>query len=259
MEVPLAWIDKGTMHVPWVHRRTIPYLNWTIYRRWVGGWEASWHHRRIGDACCVAYRAILFGRFLAGDRGFFVGRSHRMTFLLAYLESNWSKVGLALTSRPCVLCPCISFLALCGGWRLWPLAECLAKSAWPFTWAPRVGAGQSLMLELGSFARLLDWACPLVPPDLLVFLSGAFREISSCDLFDVRRSPVMMFCLCLYRPLRLNQDLFACGFYCIERKWFCVHLHLLKSQLALIYSWLYLSTKNITIIGGMGKRIMPLQ
>jgi hypothetical protein len=38
----------------------------------------------------------------------------------------------------------------------------------------------------------------------------------------------------------------------------CVHLHLLKRQLALIYGRLYLSTKNITIIGGMGKRIMPL-
>jgi hypothetical protein len=38
----------------------------------------------------------------------------------------------------------------------------------------------------------------------------------------------------------------------------CVHLHILKDQLALIYGRLYLSTKNITIIGGMGKRIMPL-
>jgi hypothetical protein len=37
-----------------------------------------------------------------------------------------------------------------------------------------------------------------------------------------------------------------------------VYLHLLKSQPALIYGRLYLSTKNITIIGGMGKRIMPL-
>jgi hypothetical protein len=31
-----------------------------------------------------------------------------------------------------------------------------------------------------------------------------------------------------------------------------------KKQPALIYGRLYLSTKNITIIDGMGKRIMPL-
>jgi hypothetical protein len=55
-----------------------------------------------------------------------------------------------------------------------------------------------------------------------------------------------------------NQDLFACGFYDIDKKWLRVHLHLLKSQPTLIYGRLYLSTKNITIIGGMGKRIMPL-
>jgi hypothetical protein len=38
----------------------------------------------------------------------------------------------------------------------------------------------------------------------------------------------------------------------------CVHLHLLKRQPAIIYGRLYLSMKNITIIGGMEKRIMPL-
>jgi hypothetical protein len=44
----------------------------------------------------------------------------------------------------------------------------------------------------------------------------------------------------------------------VNRKWLCVYLHLLKSQPALIYGRLYLSTKNITIIGGMRKKIMPL-
>jgi hypothetical protein len=53
-----------------------------------------------------------------------------------------------------------------------------------------------------------------------------------------------------------NQDLFACGFYGIDRKWLRVHLHLLKNQPALIYGRLYLSTENITIIGGMRKRIV---
>jgi hypothetical protein len=37
-----------------------------------------------------------------------------------------------------------------------------------------------------------------------------------------------------------------------------VNLHLLETQSALIYGRLYLSTKNIAIIGGMRKRIMPL-
>jgi hypothetical protein len=45
MEVPPTWIDKGSAHIPWVHHRTIPYLNGTIYQRWVGRWKASWHHR----------------------------------------------------------------------------------------------------------------------------------------------------------------------------------------------------------------------
>jgi hypothetical protein len=32
-----------------------------------------------------------------------------------------------------------------------------------------------------------------VPPNLLVFLSGAFRAIPSCDIFDVQGSPMMVF------------------------------------------------------------------
>jgi hypothetical protein len=151
----------------------------------------------IGDACCVTFRAILFGRFvLAGDRGFFVGRSHRITLLLAYLESNSSNVGPALTSRPCVLCPYVSFFTLSGGQRLWLWADCPTESDGPSTWAPdspRLGLKQSMMLELGSFARLLNWACPSVPLDLLVFLSGTFQAIPSCDTLNVRGSPMMMF------------------------------------------------------------------
>jgi hypothetical protein len=55
-----------------------------------------------------------------------------------------------------------------------------------------------------------------------------------------------------------NQDLFVRGFYCIDMKWLCVHLYPLKRQPALIYGQLYLSTKNITIISGIEKRIMSL-
>jgi hypothetical protein len=67
----------------------------------------------------------------------------------------------------------------------------------------------------------------------------------------------------MFLPLPLsvtssNQDPFACGFYCIDKEWLCVHLHLLKSQPTLIYGRLYLSMKIITIIGAMGKRIMTI-
>jgi hypothetical protein len=45
--------------------------------------------------------------------------------------------------------------------------------------------------------------------------------------------------------------LFASSIVLIENG--CVHLHLLKTQPALIYGRLYLSSENVTIIGGMGK------
>jgi hypothetical protein len=77
------------MYVPWVHRRIIPNLNRTIYWRWVGGWKISLYHW-MNRRCLLCH---LSGRFvLAGDQGFFVGCSRR-TFLLAYLVSNWLKVG----------------------------------------------------------------------------------------------------------------------------------------------------------------------
>jgi hypothetical protein len=157
----------------------------------------------IGDACCVTFRAVLFGRFV---RGFFGGRLRRMTFLLAYMKSNWSKVGTTFTSRPCalhVLCPYSPLFALCGGRCLCPWADCPAWLA-----EPSVGAGQSVMLEVGTFARLLNWACPLTPPDLLVFLSETFWAIPPCDIFDMLGSPMIMFAFIgHFWP---NQDPFAC-------------------------------------------------
>jgi hypothetical protein len=122
MEVPPAWIDKGSTHVPWVHRHTSLYLNRTTHRRWVGWWKASCHDR-MNRRCWSRHLSGCFtwSFCFRGWPGFFVGRSHKTTFLLAYLASNWSKVGPTFTSRPsasCWLCPCVSFLALCGGWRL---------------------------------------------------------------------------------------------------------------------------------------------
>jgi hypothetical protein len=188
--------------------------------------------------------------------GFFVGRSHRTTFLLVYLESNWSKVGSTLTSRPCVLFPCVSFLSLCGRWRLWPWVDCLAESARPSVWAPdrpHVGVRPSAMLGSGCRARLLNWVCPPAPPDLLVFLFRAFRAIFLWYIWRARIANDDIFAFAFIGHFEPNRDLFACGFYCIDRKWSCVHLHILKSQPTLIYGRLYLSTKKITIIGGMGK------
>jgi hypothetical protein len=54
---------------------------------------------------------------------------------------------------------------------------------------------------------------------------------------------------------RTKTLLFASSIVLIENG--CVHLHLLKTQPTLIYGRLYLSSENVTIIGGMGKRIMP--
>jgi hypothetical protein len=60
------------MYAPWVHRRTIPHLNRTIYRRRLDGWKVSWHHRM--NRRCLLRR--LPGRFvLADDQGFSVDRS----------------------------------------------------------------------------------------------------------------------------------------------------------------------------------------
>jgi hypothetical protein len=98
--------------------------------------------------------------------------------------------------------------------------------------------------ELCLAARL---SLPLVPPNLLVFLSGAFRAIPPCDILNVRGSPMAMF---LPLPLSSTSNR--------TQTFLHVHLHLLKNQSALIYGWLYLSTKNVITIGGMGKRIMPL-
>jgi hypothetical protein len=44
--------------------------------------------------------------------------------------------------------------------------------------------------DLCSTVRL---SLPPTPPDLLVFLSEAFRAIPPCDIFDVRGSPMMRF------------------------------------------------------------------
>jgi hypothetical protein len=90
MGVPPNLNRQRSMHVPWVHRCTIPYLNRIMHHRWIGGWKVCWHYWWIGDACYVTFRAALFGCFV---RGFFASRLHRTAFLLAYLESNRSKVG----------------------------------------------------------------------------------------------------------------------------------------------------------------------
>jgi hypothetical protein len=41
---------------------------------------------------------------------------------------------------------------------------------------------------------------PQAPPDLLVFLSGAFRASPPCDIFDVRGSPMTMLLAPIWAP-----------------------------------------------------------
>jgi hypothetical protein len=147
--------------------------------------------------------------------------------------------------------PICSLFSLCGGWRPWVWADCPVELAGPYVWAldrQRVGAGPSTMLESGSRAQLFNWAC-------------AMRLRSNPSLRYVRRTRITnddAFAFAFTGHFRPNKDFFACEFYCIDGKWLCVHLHFLKNQPTLIFDRLYLSTKNVTIIGGMGKRIMPL-
>jgi hypothetical protein len=99
-----------------------------------------------------------------------------------------------LTNRPCVLYvlwPRVSFVALCGGRRLW-LWEVNRTVCMSIGWsAPKAWTVcDARVRELCSAARL---SLSPAPSDLLVFLSGAFRAIPPCDILDVRGSPMMMF------------------------------------------------------------------
>jgi hypothetical protein len=69
---------------------------------------------------------------------------------------------------------------------------------------------------------------------------------------------MMMFFLCIYQSLPAEARPFCLLVLYIDRKWLCVHLHLLKTQSTLIYGQLYLPTENITSIGVTGKRIMTI-
>jgi hypothetical protein len=59
MKVPPSLNRQRELHAPWVHHRTIPYLNRTIYRRWICGWKASWYDKMIRQ-CLLRH---LLGRF----------------------------------------------------------------------------------------------------------------------------------------------------------------------------------------------------
>jgi hypothetical protein len=167
---------------------------------------------------CRFIQPFCFSKWL----GFFVDRSRRTVFLLAYLESNWSKVGLALTSRPCVLyllCPCVPFF-LC----VEADTPGFGRAIW-FSQPDRLLEHRTVrdarVREPCSAAQL---SLPPAPPNLLVFLFEAFRAIPHCDIFDVRGSPMMMFCFYLYQPFPAELRFFTCGFYFIDRKWLCLHI-----------------------------------
>jgi hypothetical protein len=151
----------------------------------------------------------------------------------------------------------------CFVWRLTPLSMGGLSDFVSRTVRTRIGPSvrrcwtvhDARVREFCSAARL---SLPPVSSDLLVFLFGAFQAISSCDIFDVRGSPMTMFLpLPLSATLGRTKTFLLVGSIVFTGNG-CVYLHLMTSQPTLIYGRLYLSTKNITIIGGMGKRIMPL-
>jgi hypothetical protein len=54
-----------------------------------------------------------------------------------------------------------------------------------------------------------------------------------------------------------NQDFLIHQIGCVDREGLPINLLFLKAQVAFIYKRLYLPTKDITIIGGMRKGVIP--
>jgi hypothetical protein len=149
----------------------------------------------------------------------------------------------------CVTCASPSLLCVDAGAPASPYFLCLEAGASVHGGLPGL-VGRTVCMSIRPSAcrcwtvrdaRGRDLCCtarlslPPAPPDLLVFLSEAFRAIPPCDIFDVRGSPMMMFF-----PLPLSATssrtktlLLASSIVLIGNG--CVHLHLPKTQLALIY------------------------
>jgi hypothetical protein len=74
-----------------------------------------------------------------------------------------------------------------------------------------------------------------MPPDLLVFLSGAFLAIIPCDVFEVRESPMTMFLAFTFIGHFSPNQYFLLANSIILTGNGCVYLHILKTQPVLIY------------------------
>jgi hypothetical protein len=146
--VPLSQISEGTMHVVWVHRRTILYLNGTIRWRWIGWWKVQCHHlinmwhllRRSLDrfirSCCLCWLFELLCWSTARD-----GLFKRGTTLFCRLEVlDDFCFDVPISSRQC--------LKACERYGLWLLLDrptrWIRLSVW-FLDHPRVSAGPSAM------------------------------------------------------------------------------------------------------------------
>jgi hypothetical protein len=102
------------------------------------------------------------------------------------------------------------------------------------------------MRETESFNRLVDHACPLTPPALLVLLFWSLLSNHSLQFFDVRGLPTIIFLpLSLSTTFGRTKTFLIRQLYYIDRKWLLVNFHLLETKLALIYARLYMLTKTL--------------
>jgi hypothetical protein len=138
--------------------------------------------------------ASLFVSFCFSRRQrFFVSRSRRTTFLLAYLESNWSKVGPTLTSRPCALCMLCPYV---------PFFVCVEADAPSYGRTVRLSQPDHLFEHRTVHAQVSNCLWCSSQGALLGYpIEPAPQSLWICYIFDARGSPMTMF---LLLPLSSN-------------------------------------------------------
>jgi hypothetical protein len=110
--------------------------------------------------------------------------------------------------------------------------------------APNNGGSDGDLQHLPSIRGLFSKYFPASWSDIFV---GSSRVVDD-DLFA----------FALTGRVRLNQDFLTNKIYHVYKKRFCIHLHFMKTQSALVNCRLDMSSKHITIISGMRKRVVPL-
>jgi hypothetical protein len=158
----------------------------------------------------------------------------------------------------CVLLLCLLFHFV---WGLTPLA--MGRLSGWVSWTICMSSGSfARKCRTGRDARVRETCSAAqlsMPPSAFELVSLLVWSLPSNPfLWYVRRARITSDdAFAFISHFRSNHDFFACGSIVLTGNG-CVHLHLMKNQPALNYGRLFLSTKNNTIIGGMGKRIMPL-